>query len=115
MMTAFWIALSVVLAWFAAITAYIVVTATKKIRDEHGLGVLPWWVKGIVVVWLGIGAVIDAFMHYVWATVWQLDLPAKGEHLLTSRLKRYKATNDKRLARAEKNWGWLNLYERDHW
>ena len=113
-----WIAvilLAFVLAWPIAITAYIVVTATKKVRDAGLLDQTPWWVKTVVACWGGVGIVIDAFIHFVWATVFQRDLPAKGEYVLTSRLKRYRRTNDKRLPNAEKNWGWLNWFEADHW
>lgn len=41
--------------------------------------------------WVVIGVVFDVVLHYTLGTLLFVDLPRKGEHLLTKRLQRYMA------------------------
>ena len=99
-------------AGFLGITGFIVVMATKKLRDDGTLDSLPWWVITVVRVWLVLGAISDIVVN-MYATIPYRDWPQKG--FLTSRLKRYRKEGGWRLKRAKRGWEWLNLYDPGHW
>lgn len=84
------------IAWFLMSTIvllvlYILIMRIKRLRD---LGELSRGARIAAYPVVIIGVVLDALYHYTWASLLFLDLPARGEHLLTARLKRYVATDD---------------------
>lgn len=102
---------------FCAITAYIVVTAAKKIRDEGKADQLSWWVMAVIYVWGIIGVPCDMLLNYTYARIKFKEWPEKGEWMLTARLKRYRKLpdDDWRKQQAIKGWSWVNLFEAAHW
>lgn len=108
-----WYAIAVVLAGFCGITGFIVWSTFKPFFDRGELDAFPWWVRAVVYFWSVVGVVSDAFMNLFLMTPRHLDPPK--ELLVTSRLKRYRETSDRRLPRVKRGWSWLNLLDKDHW
>lgn len=102
-----------VLACFCGITGYIVVMTFKPYYERGELGLFPWWVKAVVAVWAVTGLISDWLINWFLMSVRHLDPPR--EMLVTSRLKRYKRTNDRRLPKVERGWRWLRLLDKGHW
>lgn len=72
------------------------VCALQRARDA---GNMPPIMKIFGYPVLAVGLVLDAVLHLVWGTLLFLDLPRKGEWLLTQRLIRYKRLNDRKSLR----------------
>ena len=72
-------------------------------------GKLTWPVKVLGAPALIIGIIVDVVAQYTVATVFFLDLPRKGEHLVTDRLQRYSAGTGWRKAKAD--WICSNLLD----
>ncbi len=87
-MSALLIAALVVAYLYAFWVLYIAVMGAYRAHLSGRLvGVLRWMAWPLVIV----GFVVDALCQYTLATLLFLDLPAKGEHLVTDRLQRYMA------------------------
>lgn len=86
--------------------AYILVMGLYRAHLNGRLTTLTYSLAMPVLV---IGYVMDVIAQYTFATVFFLDLPARGEHLVTDRLKRYSAGSGWRKSKAD--WICTNLLD----
>ena len=104
---------SVIAACFCGITGFVVWSTFKPFYDRGEMGLFPWWVRIVVYLWTVVGFLSDAFINLFLMTPRHLDPPR--ELLVTSRLKRYRKINDRRLPKVKRGWSWLNLLDNGHW
>lgn len=93
-------ALIVPLYLWAFWLAYVLVMGLYR---AHLAGRLSWFTYVLAMPALLIGYVMDVLAQYTIATVFFLDLPERGEHLVTDRMKRYIAF-DRGWRQKKANW-----------
>ena len=71
------------------------------IYRAHLSGRLTWPGYVLGVPWVAVGYIVDIVAQYTIATLYFADLPRKGEHLVTDRLKRYSAGEGWRKVKAD--------------
>ena len=77
---------------------YILVMGLYRAHLSGGLSKAAY-VLGVP--WVVLGYLVDVFAQYTVASVFFLDWPRKGEHLVTARLKRYSNGTGWRKAKAD--------------
>lgn len=79
-------------------TVYVLVMGIYRAHLAKRLGRVTY---ALGLPWVVLGYAMDVLAQYTVATLFFLDLPRRGEHLVTDRLIRYSAGNGWRRAKAD--------------